>query len=118
MLATVTVGGVAVLYLLVTLFPWLKYDLKTLWPFVKMLMRYRRIVKSEKTLLIEVFEKQARKTPDHVFVIFEGNKYTYREVERRANKLGNALVSLGIRQGDPVALMDYNGIDFVVSYLG
>ena len=52
----------------------------------------------------EVFEAQARKTPDAVAVTFEQQQLTYRELNEQANKLANYLKQLGVRAETPVAL--------------
>ena len=48
-------------------------------------------------------------------LVFDGAEYTYAELSERANRLGNALVSLGVRPGDPVGLLLPNGVDYVVA---
>ena len=46
--------------------------------------------------------------PDRDAMVFEGKRQTYSEVSERANRLGNALVKLGMKQGDRVAMLEVN----------
>ncbi len=54
--------------------------------------------------LHELFERQARRTPDAVAVVAGGVELGYGEVERQANQLASHLRSLGIGPGDSVAI--------------
>ncbi|HEX8273687.1 MAG TPA: amino acid adenylation domain-containing protein [Longimicrobiaceae bacterium] len=44
----------------------------------------------------QLFEAQAERTPDAVAVVFERESLTYRELNRRANRLAHHLVRLGV----------------------
>lgn len=71
----------------------------------------------EKTI-IEWFEEQVKKTPDHVAVRFEGESLTYREVNERANRLGHQLRTLGVKPNEFVALMVERGFEMIIGMLG
>ena len=47
--------------------------------------------------------RHARYRPDHTAVIFEDQRFTYREFNARVNRAANALRDLGLVQGDKVA---------------
>jgi len=50
--------------------------------------------------------------------VFErGERASYAEVERRTNRIGNALRGLGIARGDRVALMMSNRLDYPLTWL-
>lgn len=53
--------------------------------------------------------------PTRVALVCEGVEYTYADLCSRANRLGNALVALGVRPGDPVGLLLPNGLDYVIA---
>lgn len=41
--------------------------------------------------------------PNHLAVVFEDHRLTYRELNRQVNRLANALLELGIGKGDKIA---------------
>jgi acyl-CoA synthetase (AMP-forming)/AMP-acid ligase II len=46
--------------------------------------------------------------PDRLAIIFEGNRYTFAQLNERVNRLANALKKLGLKKGDRVALLQVN----------
>ena len=52
--------------------------------------------------------KSARTFPDNLAVVYGPKKLTYAQFNSRADRLANALAKLGIKQGDNVALVQYN----------
>lgn len=54
--------------------------------------------------------------PDRPAVIFEGKKYSFSELGERANRLANALLSLGIEKGERVAILQVNCNQYVEAY--
>ena len=62
-------------------------------------------------------ERAAKFFPDKVAIIFESQQITYTELNRRANRLANALKAKGIEKGDRVALYLPNIPEFAVCYL-
>lgn len=65
-----------------------------------------------------LFEDQAAATPDAVAVAFEGTTLTYRELDRRANRLAHYLRSLGVGPERPVGLWMERSVEVVVAILG
>jgi long-chain acyl-CoA synthetase len=65
-------------------------------------------------------EESARKYPDTLASIMPGRlgdtKLTFREVSGLANRLANALIDLGVRKGDRVALYMPNCPQFLIAY--
>ncbi len=55
--------------------------------------------------LHELFELQAKKTPDRIAVSFEKQQMTYRELDQRANQLANHLKSCGVRPDSLVGIL-------------
>ncbi len=45
-----------------------------------------------------------------------GRRFTYKELDDRANRTAHALLSLGVRKGDRVALLMMNGAEYVETY--
>ena len=46
--------------------------------------------------------------PDREIIYRDKMKYTYVELDRRVKRLANALTALGVKQGDTVAMMDWD----------
>lgn len=65
-------------------------------------------------------EESARKHPDTTATILPGRfgetKLTYRELNELANRLANALIDLGVKKGDRVALYMPNCPQFAIAY--
>jgi len=54
--------------------------------------------------------------PDKAAIIFEGKKYTFGQLNERVNRLGNALLKLGVKKGDRVAMLQVNTNQCVEAY--
>ncbi|MBI4307527.1 MAG: long-chain fatty acid--CoA ligase [Chloroflexi bacterium] len=68
-------------------------------------------------------EDAAARYPNATAVIFPGRlgdatRLTYRQVNDLANRFGNALLALGVKKGDRVALLLPNCPQFVIAYYG
>lgn len=56
---------------------------------------------------------RAASQPHHLAIRTRERNVTYRELDRRTNRLANALIGQGVRPGDRVALLDQNSIEFL-----
>ena len=65
----------------------------------------------------QLFEAEARRSPDARAVIFEGTSITYAELNARANRIARRLVGLGVRPGTIVGLAVPRSVDMVASAL-
>jgi long-chain acyl-CoA synthetase len=65
-----------------------------------------------------MLEETARKFPDQPALLFYGKTISYAELDRLASRFANALLGLGIRAGDRVALMLPNIPQMVIAYYG
>jgi amino acid adenylation domain-containing protein/natural product biosynthesis luciferase-like monooxygenase protein len=61
---------------------------------------------------------QAARTPDAVAVVFEEERLSYAELERRANQLAHHLLAQGVRPGDRVGLCVERSLELAVGVLG
>lgn len=69
--------------------------------------------------VLDRFVQQAQRIPDKPFVIYDGSVHTYRDVERRSNRLANVFLDrVNLRKGDCVALLMSNEPDFVCVWFG
>lgn len=66
----------------------------------------------------QIFEAQVERTPDAVAVVFEEQQLTYRELNCRANQLGQYLQTLGVGPEVLVGLCVEPSIEMIVGILG
>ena len=57
-------------------------------------------------------------TPDAIAVVYEGRRYSYREINEAANRLAHWLIEQGIGTEDRVAVLLDKSPDLVVTALG
>ena len=66
----------------------------------------------------ELFEAQARQTPDEVALLFENERLTYRELNEQANRVARYLREAGVENGELVGLFTSRSLRMVVALLG
>ncbi|MGB6629861.1 MAG: amino acid adenylation domain-containing protein, partial [Terriglobales bacterium] len=66
----------------------------------------------------QLFELQAKKTPDVIAAAFESEQLSYRDLDRRANQLANYLRSTGVKPGVMVGVFVERSLDMIVALLG
>lgn len=67
-------------------------------------------------MLVEEFlEESARRFPDKTALVTERERFTYRDIEERANALAMAMVAAGVSRGDRVVIVLPNSVEAVVS---
>lgn len=102
---------------------------KTTYPFLWMdFMYYLKLWRYKKNLqarmqrgvvtYLDCFLHQATKNPNKPFIIFENQRLTYEDVDRRSNQFANAFREGCVQQGDSVALLMCNEPDFICVWLG
>jgi carnitine-CoA ligase len=64
-------------------------------------------------MMMEKLAAQAERTPDKVFIRTAEGDFTYAQVRDRADRLAAGLASLGVHQGEPVAVLMHNSADAV-----
>ena len=64
----------------------------------------------------EFLEITAAICPDRVAVIFEGQRVTYERLSERVKRLAAALATLGVAQGDTIALLQVNTPHCIETY--
>nr|WP_281499690.1 non-ribosomal peptide synthetase/type I polyketide synthase [Muricauda sp. SCSIO 64092] len=72
---------------------------------------------SEKTL-VDLFEQQARSTPENVALVYQEQTLTYRELDRRSNQLARHLKQLGAGQEALVGICIERSLEMVIGILG
>ena len=78
-----------------------------------------RLVKPDATRsIVDIVEEQARKRPGNVAIFYLGQRWTYAEMNARANRYAHWALSQGIGRGDCVALLMENRPDYICAWLG
>src|SRR5690554_6130406 len=67
--------------------------------------------------VVDFFEKQAMRTPENIAVEFQGEVFSYRDLDGRANQLANYLRNKGIGEGKIVALQLDRSPKLIISLL-
>ena len=63
--------------------------------------------------LADLFEAAVDAYPDREYLVANGKRRTYAEMEARANKLAHHLAAQGIGPGDHVGIYSYNSVEWV-----
>ena len=63
--------------------------------------------------LADLFENAADHFGDREYLVCDGKRRTYREMEARANRLAHYLAGRGIGRGDHVGIYAYNSVEWV-----
>ena len=66
-------------------------------------------------LLHQTFDQTAGRLPDKVALVCGDRRYTFRELDERAQRLAGFLQAQGISRGDRVALLLPNGVELVIA---
>ncbi|QTA79105.1 AMP-dependent synthetase and ligase [Desulfonema limicola] len=69
-------------------------------------------------LIHHFLEKSSDLNPGKEAVIHGNNRYTYQEIEAKANQTANWLLQSGIKKGDRVAILLRNSVEYIYSYYG
>ena len=69
------------------------------------------------TTLSALVEAQVTRTPDAVAVVYEGRRYSYREINESANRLAHWLIEQGIGAEDRVAVLLDKSPELVITAL-
>ena len=73
---------------------------------------------AKKKTISDLFSETASRYPDKTAIIFEEQKWTFRELEEFTNRVANHFHSLGLKKGDCVALFVGNCPEFIGVWLG
>ncbi len=82
-------------------------------------MTSHKVPAAEECVLRCLLERWGHETPDQVYATFDdGSQLRYRELLHLARRTGNALQSLGVKQGDTVLVWLPNGPDCLRAWFG
>ena len=66
--------------------------------------------------LADLFEEVVDAAPDRTAIVAGDQRRTFRELDERATRLANHLVSIGVRRGDHIAIHAMNCIEWVEAF--
>ena len=72
---------------------------------------------SRRLSLGEIVSRTARRRPEHTALVFENEGRTFAELDERVARLAGALVARGVGRGDRVAIVMFNCVEFVETFL-
>ncbi|MBR3162540.1 MAG: amino acid adenylation domain-containing protein [Clostridia bacterium] len=67
--------------------------------------------------IIDLFEAQAKKTPDNIAIVFEDEHLTFKELNEKSNMLAWHLKKRGLGRNDTVSIMINRSLELIVSIL-
>uniref|UniRef100_A0A8B9D498 long-chain-fatty-acid--CoA ligase n=1 Tax=Anser brachyrhynchus TaxID=132585 RepID=A0A8B9D498_9AVES len=114
-------AGIASLHLIQKLlFPYFWADLRYL---LKVLLYGLKVeiyrLRGKIVTVLDKFVKLAEEHPHKPFLIYEGKVHTYRDVDRRSNRVAQVFLHHGaLKKGDTVALLMGNEPDFIHVWFG
>ena len=68
--------------------------------------------------MIDVVRETVSLRPNHMALYFKGTKISYSQLDRLSDQFANALIAMGIKKGDRVALVMPNIPQFVIAEFG
>ena len=71
---------------------------------------------ARRLLLGEVIARNARKFPEKEAVVYGDARLNYRQFNARINRLAHALMDIGIKKGEHVAILSFNSNQYLESY--
>ena len=84
---------------------------RTLW-------RVRKIDPDSDVLVCDDFEEAVDKFEDHTALVFEGERYTYRQLDALANRFAAWADAQGLKAGDTVAILLPNRAEYIPAWVG
>lgn len=67
---------------------------------------------------VDLFEEKAREVPDAVAAVHRDTRWSYRELDERANRVARALLDAGARRENVVAVVMDRTLDWIAAALG
>jgi len=54
--------------------------------------------------------------PDRTLIVYEGNQWTFAQINERSNRMANALAKMGIQRGDRIGMLQMNCNQYIEAY--
>jgi len=68
-------------------------------------------------LIGDILRRNAKLCPHKTAIVFEGNQYSYGELDDRVKRLANGLRAKGIGKGDRVGLLEHPCPEYIELYI-
>ncbi|TCS97015.1 non-ribosomal peptide synthetase [Hazenella coriacea] len=68
--------------------------------------------------VVELFESQVERVPDHIAVVYQDQQLTYKELNAKANHIAKTLVDHGIKENSVVGVMVERSLEMPIGFLG
>ncbi|CDS11756.1 hypothetical protein LRAMOSA04019 [Lichtheimia ramosa] len=94
----------------------IRYDLHMLNSVRTVLKKHQEAESKDREHIYYHFRDKAKATPDRVFLVFEGRKYTYRQLEIASNRLSHWLSAQDVQKGDIICMMHQNHPTFLITF--
>ncbi|MBB6503040.1 non-ribosomal peptide synthetase, partial [Pedobacter cryoconitis] len=75
------------------------------------------LLPAEKTV-VDLFEEQVNRTPDHIALVSGDNRLTYRELSERSSQLGHYLKNKGVDRESLVPICIDRSLEMIIGILG
>ncbi|ASS75362.1 hypothetical protein CIG75_10410 [Tumebacillus algifaecis] len=72
----------------------------------------------EQLLLHQLFEEQAKRTPDDIAAVYGAQTITYRDLDEQGNRLAHKLIALGVGPDVAVGVCVERSLELVVALIG
>ncbi|WP_018086208.1 acyl-CoA synthetase [Desulfurispora thermophila] len=77
--------------------------------------RYNRV---SRWVIADIIRRSAYRYPDKPALIYRDKVLTYSQLEQECNRFAHALLQMGLRKYDRVAILAHNTLDHVITWLG
>ncbi|MFZ5648574.1 MAG: acyl-CoA synthetase [Bacillota bacterium] len=78
----------------------------------------KRYNKTTRWVIADITRRSAYRYPDKKAIIYKDMTLTYSQLESECNRFANALISLGLKKYDRVAILAHNTVHHVITWLG
>lgn len=78
----------------------------------------KRYNKTTRWVIADMTRRSAYRYPDRTAIIYKDITLTYSQLESECNRVANALISLGLKKYDRVAILAHNTVHHVITWLG
>ncbi|MEQ1819682.1 MAG: long-chain-acyl-CoA synthetase [Terricaulis sp.] len=96
----------------------IKREIRFLDGLARTLWRVRKIDPDSDVLVCDDFEEAVDKFADHTALVFEGERYTYRQLDALANRFAAWADAQGLKAGDTVAILLPNRAEYIPAWVG